>query len=80
MNRTMRHITLKEMLYMEVEDLLHCYPSGGFTYLYKNEEGEYHEIISLDILREGFVTDNGHFYSFDSQIAESHIYVLTGDE
>lgn len=47
----MKNITFEEMLNMEVQDLLHGYPSGGYTYYYKDGDGVYHEIVELDLLQ-----------------------------
>lgn len=71
----MIHITLKTMIEMEVYDILHNYPSDGGTYYYKNNKGEYHEIIHLDLLRGGFMIDDGSFLEFEKEIKESHIYI-----
>lgn len=71
----MKNITLEEMLNMEVQDLLNGYPSGGLTYYYKNGDGEYHEIVELDLLRGRFVTDDGDFSEFSWELEESHIYI-----
>lgn len=71
----MKHITLKEMLETEVYDILNNYPTGGRKYFYKNGEGEYHEIIELDLLRGIFITDDGDFSEFEWELEESHIYM-----
>ncbi len=71
----MKNITFKEMLNMEVQDLLHGYPSGGYTYYYKDGDGGYHEIVELDLLRGRFVTDDGDFSEFEWELKESHIYI-----
>lgn len=71
----MKKITFEEMLNMEVQDLLRGYPSGGFTYYYKDGDGGYHEIVELDLLRGRFVTDNGDFSEFEWELKESHIYI-----
>lgn len=71
----MKHITLEEMLNMEVQDLLNNYPSGGRTYYFKDGDGTYSEIITLDLLRGRFTTDNGDFSEFAWELKESHIYI-----
>lgn len=71
----MRHISLKEMLEMEVADLLSGYPTGGMTYFWKDGEGKYHEIVECDLLRGRFITDNGDFSEFEWELKESRIYV-----
>lgn len=70
----MKHITLKELLETEVNDILNN-PSGGHIYFYKNGEGQYHEIIELDLLRGRFITDDGDFSEFEWELEESHIYM-----
>ena len=71
----MKNITFEEMLNMEVQDLLHGYPSGGYTYYYKDGDGGDHEIVELDLLRGRFVTDDGDFSEFEWELKESHIYI-----
>lgn len=71
----MKNITFEEMLNMEVQDLLHGYPSGGYTYYYKDGDVVYHEIVELDLLRGRFVTDDGDFSEFEWELKESHIYI-----
>ena len=71
----MKHITLKEMLETEVNDILNNYPSGGRIYFYKNGEEQYHEIVELDLLRGRFITDDGDFSEFEWELEESHIYM-----
>lgn len=71
----MKHITLEAMLNMEVQDLLHGYPSGGKTYYYKDDEGVYSEIVTLDLLRGRFTTSNGDFSEFTWELKESNIYL-----
>lgn len=71
----MKNITFEAMLNMEIQDLLNGYPSGGRTYYYRNGEGEYHEIIELDLLRGRFITDDGDFSEFDWELEESHVYI-----
>ena len=71
----MKHITLKEMLETEVYNILNNYPTGGCTYFYKNCEGEYHEIIELDLLSGRLITDDGDFSEFEWELEESHIYM-----
>ena len=71
----MKKITLKEMLETEVNDILTNYSSGGHTYFYKNGEGEYHEIVELDLFRGRFITDDGDFSEFEWELEESHIYM-----
>ena len=71
----MKHITLKELLETEVNDILNNYPSDGHIYFYKNGEGQYHEIIELDLLRGRFITDDGDFSEFEWELEESHIYM-----
>ena len=73
----MKHITLKEMLETEVKDILDNYKTGAHTYYYKNGEGQYHEIIELDLLRGRFITDDGDFSEFEWELEESHIYMKT---
>lgn len=58
----MKNITFEEMLNMEVQDLLHGYPSGGYTYYYKDGDGVYHEIVELDLLRGGYVFSPYYFF------------------
>lgn len=71
----MKNITFEEMLNMEVQDLLHGYPSGGYTYYYKDGDDRYHEIVELDLLRGRFVTDDGDFSEFEWELKENHIYI-----
>lgn len=71
----MKRITLEEMLKMEVDDILHGYPDGGKLYYYKNDEGEYHQIIDLDLFSGRFRTDDGDFSEFEWELEESHIYM-----
>ena len=71
----MKNITLEEMLKTEVSDILNSYPTGGHTYYYKNDEGEYHEIVELDLLRGRFITSDGDFAEFEWELEESHIYM-----
>lgn len=71
----MKNITLEEMINMEVQDMLRGYPSGGYTYYYKDGDGTYSEIITLDLLRGRFTTDNGDFSEFSWELEESHIYI-----
>ena len=71
----MKKITLKEMLETEVDDILTNYWSGGHTYFYKNGEGEYHEIVELDLFRGRFITGDGDFSEFEWELEESHIYM-----
>lgn len=71
----MKNISLEEMINMEVQDMLQGYPSGGFTYYYKDGNGKYHEIVELDLFRGRFVTDNGDFSEFKWELEESHIYI-----
>lgn len=49
----MKNITFEEMLNMEVQDLLHGYPSGGFTYYYKDGDGGYHAGQEYGIMHNG---------------------------
>ena len=58
----------------EVNDILTNYSSGSHTYFYKNGEGEYHEIVELDLFRGRFITDDGDFSEFEWELEESHIY------
>jgi hypothetical protein len=74
-NVTLKNISLDEMLKMEVADLLNDYPSGGRTYYFRDGEGTYSEIISLDLFRGRFTTDNGDFSEFEWELEESHIYI-----
>jgi hypothetical protein len=71
----MKNITLEEMINMEIQDMLHGYPSGGYTYYYKDGNGVYSEIITLDLLTGRFTTDNGDFSDFLWELEESHIYI-----
>ena len=71
----MKKITLKEMLEIEVDDILTNYSSGSHIYFYKNGEGEYHEIVELDLFRGRFITDDGDFSEFEWELEESHIYM-----
>lgn len=71
----MKNITLEEMLKTEVDDILNRYPTGGHTYYYKNGEGEYYEIVELDLLRGRFITSDGDFSEFEWELKESHIYI-----
>ena len=63
------------MLETEVNDILTNYSSGGHTYFYKNGEGEYHEIVELDLFRGRFITDDGDVSEFEWELEESHIYM-----
>ena len=71
----MKHITLRKMLETEVKDILDNYKSGCHSYYYKNGEGQYHEIVELDLLRGRFITDDGDFSEFKWELEESHIYM-----
>ena len=70
----MKHITFEEMIKTELNDILNHY-SSTHTYYYKNGEGEYHEIIELDLLRGRFITEDGDFSEFEWELEESHIYM-----
>jgi hypothetical protein len=70
----MKHITFEEMVKTELNDILNNY-SYTHNYYYKNEEGEYHEIIELDLLRGRFITEDGDFSEFEWELEESHIYM-----
>jgi len=71
----LKHITLKKMLETEVKDILNNYSSGNHTYFWENGDGEYHEIVELDLLRGRFVTDDGDFSEFEWEMKESRIYM-----
>lgn len=71
----MKHITFEEMVKTELDDILNNYSSGVKKYFYKNAEGEYHEIIQLDLLSCRFKTDDGDFSEFEWELEESHIYM-----
>jgi hypothetical protein len=71
----LKNISLEEMLKMEVDDLLAGYPNGGRTYYFRDGEGVYSEIITLDLFRGRFTTDNGDFSEFEWELKESHIYI-----
>jgi len=71
----MKHITLKEMLEIEVKDILNNYSSGSHTYYWKNGDNQYHEIVELDLLRGKFITDDGDFSEFEWEMKESRIYM-----
>lgn len=71
----MKHITLEEMFNMEVNDILNRYSNGYKKYYWKNGDGEYHEIVELDLLQGRFRTDDGDFSEFDWELEESNIYV-----
>ena len=71
----MKHITFEEMINTELQGILNDYKSGYCNYYYKNGEGEYHEIVQLDLLRGRFITDDGDFSEFEWEIEESHIYM-----
>jgi len=71
----MKHITLKELLETEVNSILNNYSSGGHIYFYKNGDGEYHEIVQIDLLYGRFITDDGDFSEFEWELEESHIYM-----
>ena len=71
----MKHITLEEMINIELQGILSGYKSGYCDYYYKDGEGKYHEIVQLDLLRGRLVTDNGDFSEFEWEIKESHIYM-----
>lgn len=72
---TYKNISLKEMFVMEVADILTNYISGGKTYYYRNGEGEFNEIVEIDLLSGRFRTEDGDFSEFEWELEESHIYV-----
>jgi hypothetical protein len=71
----MKNITLEEMLNMEIRGILNNYSDGGRIYYYKDAEGTYSIIDSLDLFRGRFTTDNGDFSEFEWELKESHIYI-----
>ena len=71
----MKHITLKEMLETEVNDILNGYQTGCHIYFWKNGDGEYFEIVELDLLRGRFITEDGDFSEFEWELKESNIYM-----
>jgi hypothetical protein len=71
----LKNISLEEMLKLEIADLLSGYPSGGRTYYFKDGDGTYSEIITFDLFRGRFTTDNGDFSEFEWELKESHIYI-----
>lgn len=71
----MKHITLKKLLEIEVNNILNNYSLGKHTFFYKNSEGQYHEIVELDLFQGRFVTDDGDFSEFEWELKESHIYM-----
>ena len=71
----MKHITLKEMLETEVNDILNNYQFGSHTYFWKNGEEKYREIVELDLFRGRFITDDGDFSEFSWELEESNIYM-----
>lgn len=44
-------------------------------YYFKDGEGVYSEIVTLDLFRGRFTTDNGDFSEFEWELKESHIYI-----
>lgn len=76
----MKNITLEEMLNVVIQDVLSGYAPGTPVYYYKNGNGEYHEIIELDLFRGRFVTDDGDFSEFEWELQESHIYINESGE
>ena len=71
----MKHISFEEMVKTELNDILNHYSPTSHTYYYKNGDGEYHEIIQLDLLRGRFITDDGDFSEFEWELEESNIYM-----
>jgi hypothetical protein len=73
----MRNITFEQMLKMEVDDILNNYGSGGYTYYWKNVQGEYREIVEIYLLSGFFKVDEGYLVSFNSakDLIYSRIYV-----
>ena len=43
-------------------------------YYWKNGEGEYHEIVEVDLLRGRFITDDQDFSEYEWELKESRIY------
>lgn len=76
----MKNISLEQMLTMAVKEALNGYPSDSLSFYYKNGDGEYHEIVELDLFRGRFITDNGDFSEFSWECRESHIYIPIGEE
>ena len=70
-----KNITLKEMLEMEVADILMNYKNGGKTYYFKNEENEFCEITKIDLLSGRFYMEDGDYSEFVWELEESHIYI-----
>lgn len=71
----MEKITLKTMLETEIKDLLDRYSNGFHKYFWKNGDGQYKEIVEMDLLRGRFVTEDGDFSEFEWEINESRIYM-----
>lgn len=75
----MKKITLKEMFETEIKDLLDHYSNGYHKYFWKNGEGQYKEIVEMDLLRGRFVTEDGDFSEFEWEMNESRIYMESAE-
>ena len=71
----MEKITLRTMFETEIRDLFDQYSNGSHKYFWKNGEGQYKEIVEMDLLRGRFVTEDGDFSEFEWEINESRIYM-----
>lgn len=75
---TYKKVSLEEMLSREVNDILDSYKNGGTVWYWRNGEGDFLEIIEIDLLRGRFVTEDGDFSEFEWELKESNIYVKQG--
>ena len=75
----MKKITLKEMFETEIKDLFDHYSNGCHKYFWKNGDGQYKEIVEMDLLRGRFVTEDGDFSEFEWETNESRIYMESAE-
>ena len=69
------NITLKEMLEDLVKWQLGEDNEYGGEFYYRNGDGNYDEIIEVDLMYSRFQTDDGDFSEYDWELKESNIYV-----
>ena len=70
-----KNITLKEMLENEVKVILEDNSAKDYTYYWKDDEGQFQEIQSIDLLYDRFETVNGDFNYYEYELKNSRIYI-----
>lgn len=70
-----KNITLKEMLENEVKVILEDESAKSYTYYWKDDEGQFQEIQSIDLLYDRFETVNGDFNYYEYELNNSRIYI-----